>query len=145
MSFLTLGIFWVSQQTQFNHIERSNRHYTWLHLIYLLALTLMPFSTALLAAYITSRIALVLYWLNILVLGTLLYSSLQYARHAGLEKETMTTEKRSAHERRFFIAQFLYAFGALLCIFNTYASIAFIILVQLNYAIAPRIPVLDRL
>jgi hypothetical protein len=33
----------------------------------------------------------------------------------------------------------MYAFGALLCIFNTYWSIAFIVLVQLNYAIAPRL------
>jgi len=30
----------------------------------------------------------------------------------------------------------LYAFGAALCVFNTYLSIAFIALVQINYAIA---------
>ena len=43
------------------------------------------------------------------------------------------------------IAQALYAFGALRCVVNTYCSIAFIVLVQLNYAIAPRIAGLDRL
>ncbi|HVO42347.1 MAG TPA: hypothetical protein VMT34_06980 [Aggregatilineales bacterium] len=32
-----------------------------------------------------------------------------------------------------------YAFGALLCIFNTYWSIVFIVLVQLNAALAPRV------
>jgi hypothetical protein len=37
------------------------------------------------------------------------------------------------------IAQSLYAFGTLLCVINNYVSIAFIVLVQLNYAIAPRI------
>jgi hypothetical protein len=37
------------------------------------------------------------------------------------------------------IGQSLYALGALLCVFNTTWSIAFIVLVQLNYAIAPRI------
>ena len=31
-------------------------------------------------------------------------------------------------------------FGALLCVIDTYWSIGFIILVQLNYAIAPRLP-----
>jgi hypothetical protein len=41
--------------------------------------------------------------------------------------------------RRIIIGQSLYAFGALLCAFNTYWSIAFIVLVQLYYAIAPRI------
>ena len=43
------------------------------------------------------------------------------------------------------IAQGLYAFGALLCTINTYCSIAFIVLVQLNYAVAPRILGLHRL
>ncbi len=51
----------------------------------------------------------------------------------------------SATERRIVIAQALYAFGALLCVVNTYVSIVFIVLVQLNYVIAPRIRLLYRL
>ena len=34
MSFLTLGIFWVGQQTQLNHFTTSNRHLTWIHLAF---------------------------------------------------------------------------------------------------------------
>ena len=43
------------------------------------------------------------------------------------------------------MAQGLYAFGACLCLFNTYVSIAFIILVQLNFALAPRLPFLSEI
>src|SRR5437016_9272802 len=64
MSFLTLGIFWVGQQTQLNHFKQSNRSLTWIYLAFLFAVTLMPFSTGLLAAFITFRVALVVYWLN---------------------------------------------------------------------------------
>lgn len=39
----------------------------------------------------------------------------------------------------------LYAFGAALCAIGTCWSLGFIVLVQLNYAIAPRIPLLNRL
>jgi uncharacterized membrane protein len=85
------------------------------------------------------------YWLNILLLGVVLFGSLQYASRAGLVKDEVTVEMRSALERRIVIAQALYAFGALLCIINTYVSIAFIVLVQLNYVIAPRFGLLDRL
>ncbi len=145
MSFLTLGIFWVGQQTQLNHFTRSNRNLTWIHLAFLLAVTLMPFSTGLLAAFITFRLALVVYWLNILLLGSVLFVSWRYAQHAGLMKDDITAEIRSANERRIIIGQALYAFGALLCVINTYVSIAFIVLVQLNYAIAPRFGRLDRL
>jgi uncharacterized membrane protein len=145
MSFLTLGIFWVGQQTQLNHFTRSDRQLTWIQLAFLLTVTLIPFSTALLSAFITFRIALVVYWLNIFLLGAVLYGSFMYASRAKLLKEEITDEMRSALARRIVIAQSLYAFGALLCIINTYVSIGFIVLVQLNYAIAPRIAWLDRL
>ena len=145
LSFMTLGIFWVGQQTQLNHFARSNRHLTWIHLAFLLVVSLMPFSTSLLASNITYRVALVEYWLNIFLLGVVLFISLQYAWHAALVKDEMTREIRSASERRIIIAQALYVFGAILCIFSTYVSIGFIVLVQLNYVIAPRIRLLERL
>lgn len=81
MSFLTLGIFWVGQQTQSNHVERSDRNLSWIHLAFLLAVTLTPFSTSLLAEFIARRTALLLYWANILVLGAVLYASWGYATH----------------------------------------------------------------
>src|SRR5271169_2051086 len=67
MSFLTLGIFWVGQQTQLNHLERSSRSLTWMHILFLFAVTLIPFSTRLLAEFNTYRIALLSYWLNIVL------------------------------------------------------------------------------
>ena len=108
-------------------------------------MTLTPFSTALLAAFITFRIALVVYWLNIFLLGVMLFVSWQYAVHTEMVKDDMTPEMRSAHIRRIVIAQALYAFGVLLCVLNTYVSIGAIVLFQLNYAFASRIRLLYRL
>jgi uncharacterized membrane protein len=138
MSFLTLGIFWVGQQTQLNHLERSERHLTWIHLAFLFLVTLMPFSTRLLIEFIHYRTALLAYWANIFVLGAMLYGSWGRATRAGLLKNDTSPEVVAAVCRRIWIAQSLYAFGALLCVIDTYWSIAFIVLVQLNYAIAPR-------
>ena len=137
MSFLTLGIFWVGQQTQLNHLERSDRNLSWIHLAFLLAVTLTPFSTILLAEFKTYRTALLLYWANILALGAVLYASWGYATRKGLVKGDISPEVTAAICRRILVGQSLYAFGALLCVLNTYWSIAFIVLVQLNYAVAP--------
>jgi uncharacterized membrane protein len=145
MSFLTLGIFWVGQQTQINRLARSNRNLTWIHLAFLLVVSLMPFSTGLLAGFIRFRLALVVYWLNILLLGAVLLCSWRYAVHAGLVKDDTTPEINAAMERRIVVAQALYALGALLCVFNTYVSIATIFLIQLNYVFAPRLRLLYRL
>lgn len=139
MSFVTLGIFWVGQQTQLNYLRRSHRSLTWTHLLFLFGVTILPFSTRLLAEFLTSRIALLVYWANKFLLGLTLYLTWTCATHLGLVKGEVAPEILKAIERRILIAQSLYAFGALLCVFNTYWSIGFIVLVQLNYAIAPKL------
>lgn len=145
MSFMTLGMFWVGQQTQLNKVDHSDRDFAWLHLAFLLAVTMVPFSTKLLAAFIAYRTALLIYWLNILALGATLWLSWRYVRRAKLLKADAPSEVDPAIVRRIAIAQALYAFGAALCVFNTYVSIGFIILVQLNYVLAPKIGALRRL
>lgn len=145
LSFLTLGIFWVGQQTQLNHVERCDRHLTWLHLAFLAAIAIMPFSTGLLAEFTTLKSALLIYWANVFLLGIMVYTTWNYAERHALLKEGTSPEVGAAIRRRIYVAQSLYAFGAALCFIHPYWSIGFIVLVQLNYAVAPRIPVLSRL
>jgi uncharacterized membrane protein len=140
MTFVTLGIFWVGQQTQFNYLARSDRSLSWIHIAFLFAVSLTPFSTTLLAGFTTYRVALLAYWLNILLLGSILYGSWACALSSRLVKEDLPLHESSAIKRRILIAQSLYAAGALLCLINTYLSIACIVIVQLNYAVAPRWP-----
>jgi uncharacterized membrane protein len=42
-------------------LERSQRSLTWIHLVFLLAVSLTPFSTALLAEFVRYRVALLVY------------------------------------------------------------------------------------
>lgn len=144
MSFLTLGIFWVGQQSQLNHFERADRDLAWIHLAFLAAVATLPFTTHLLADFIAFRLALFMYWANILVLGLLLMASVAYADKAGLVAADAPPGFVRAIRRRIVAAQALYALGAVLCLVGTTWSIAVIVLVQLNYAIAPRIAFLRR-
>jgi uncharacterized membrane protein len=145
MSFLTLAIFWNGQQTQLNVFARANRHLTWIHMAFLFAVSVMPFSTRLLSEFIDYRSALLCYWGNVLVLGLVLYWSWRYASHAALIKDRTPPDTGEAVVRRILGAQALYAVGAALCVVNTYVSIAIIVLVQLNFAIAPRIGWLSKI
>src|SRR5437763_11741930 len=108
MSFLTLGIFWVGQQTQLESFTRSTRGLTWIHLSFLLAVTLLPFSTGLLAQDTTYRLSLAVYWLNLLALGLMLYISLRYADRTGLVGSETTADMRAAMKRRIVVYQGLY-------------------------------------
>ena len=104
-------------------VALSPRLVAWIHIVFLFAVSITPFSTMLLAEFIAYRLALIAYWLNIALLGWTLYFSWMCA----------------TVKNRIVIAQSLYAFGALLCVISTYWSIGFIVLVQLNYALAPRL------
>jgi uncharacterized membrane protein len=145
MTFLTLGIFWVAQQTQLSACVRSDRTLAWISIAFLMIVSLTPFTASLLAAFIAYRTALLIYWFNILLLGVTVMWMWLHAQRAGLIKEDVPVEMRKALESRIVIAQSLYAVGAALCVFNTYWSIGFILLVQINYAIAPRFGPLYRL
>jgi uncharacterized membrane protein len=146
MSFMTLGIFWVGQQTQHDAVDHTDRSYTWLHVGFLMAVCLMPFSTALLAEFITFRAALFVYWLNILLLGLLLLAGWYRAKWFGLVGPDGIKAIDDAFVRRVIVAQGLYAIGAALCLIGpTWWSIGVIFAVQLIYVIAPRVWPLNRL
>jgi len=100
MSFMTLGIFWVGQQTQLNHLARSDRSLTWIHLAFLFAVSITPFSTMLLAEFLAYRLAVIVYWLNILLLGITLYFSWVCALGTGLVKDDMPPEVATAFRQR---------------------------------------------
>jgi uncharacterized membrane protein len=146
LSFLTLGIFWNGQQTQLSYVDRGNRDLAWLELVFLAVIALFPFTTSLLAENIDLRLALGLYWLNIFVSGLLLYAIWTYAERAHILREGTGPEVGAAIRRRIGIAQALYFVGLLIGIaVGTYPAIAWIVLVQLNFAIAPRIAFLHRI
>ncbi|HTZ75561.1 MAG TPA: TMEM175 family protein [Candidatus Aquilonibacter sp.] len=140
MSFLTLGIFWVGQQTQLNHLSRSDRNLTWLHIAFLAAVSILPFSTRLLSEFLEYRTALIEYWANVFVLGLALYLTWGYAVRAKILRDDISEEVTAAVCRRIIFGQSLYAVGAGLCVVNTRWSIAFIVAVQIYYASGLRIP-----
>jgi TMEM175 potassium channel family protein len=145
LSLLTLGIFWLGQQTQLSQLDRSNRDLAWLHFLFLAVVTGLPFSTRLLADFLAYRAAFLVYWLNLALLGACLYATWSYAERANLIRQEAQGEISRAVRRRIVVAQSLYAVGALVGLVNVTLGIAFILLLQLNYAIGPRLPVLSRL
>jgi uncharacterized membrane protein len=146
LTFLTLGIFWNGQQTQFGHFTRANRDLSWLSLLFLALVALFPFTTSLLAEFFSYRTALAFYWLDIFLCGMALYALWTYAERAGLLREDIGPEVGRAVRRRIVVGQALYAIGmAIGIVVGTLPAVIFIVLVQLNFAIAPRIWILHKI
>lgn len=136
LAFMTAGIFWMGHSAQYDNIDKSDRNLSWINLIFLLSVTLLPFSTAFLGDYITFKFSILIYWLNIFLMGILLYINWLYASKKGFIKKEKLVEIDSGIRRRIIVAQTLYFIGFLLCFINNYISIAFIIAIQANYAFA---------
>jgi uncharacterized membrane protein len=138
LSFMTLGIFWTGHTTQFVYINKSDRNLNWISLFFLMLVALLPFTTAFLSKFVTFKLAIGVYWLNILLLGLGLLIHWCYAYKHNLvnipEADKIIINKVVL--RRIIMAQSMYAVGAALCFVSTYLSIAVIILIQLNYAFA---------
>ena len=136
LSFMTLGIIWTAQTTQFIYIEKSDRNLNWISLFFLLFVSVLPFTTAFLSEYIHFKLSIGLYWLNLSLLGLLLYFHWHYAHKKNLLSLKIADKDaiNQAMIKRIVVSQFLYTLGALLCFFDTYISIGFITLIQINYA-----------
>lgn len=136
LAFMTTGIFWLGHSSQYKHITKSDRNLNWINLLFLLFVTMLPFSTAFLGNYTTFKFPIFVYWFNIFMLGFMLYINWSYARkHHLVDEETKEIVDKPLR-KRIIIAQTFYFIGALLCFISPYLSIGFIILVQSNYAFA---------
>lgn len=115
LSFSMLGTFWLAQHGLLGILGRCDRTLTWINLGFLFVVTLLPFSAALLAHYVHLRVAVGVYWLNILLLGAGLECSARYGRRALLPSEASQARGRLAiFRRRILLAQTLYALAALI-------------------------------
>ncbi|MBO0910886.1 MAG: DUF1211 domain-containing protein [Acidobacteria bacterium] len=137
MSFLTLGIFWNAQQVQLSRFARGDRNLTWIHIAFLATVSITPFTTLLEENFIHFRVALTIFWLNLLLLGLTLYASWRYAGANRLLRNDVSYDTQYAVEHRIVLMQVLYAAGFALCVFSTLWSITAIVLVQLFFALAP--------
>jgi uncharacterized membrane protein len=140
-SFLTLGIFWIAQRTQLGYLSHGDRHFAWAQIGFLACASLLPFSTTLLAEFAGLRTALLVYWLNLFMLGALLYLSCAYADRANLVTDKDSIRLHAAMKQRIVVGQALYALGALLSFVSSYLALGFILFLQINFALAP--PVLS--
>jgi uncharacterized membrane protein len=135
LSFVTLGIFWTAHTSHLHYMEKSDRNFNWLNLFFLLFITTMPFTTAFLSEFIHFKFAIGLYWLNLFIIGAMLFGTLHYGLQHHLFQPYVAAKNEiiKAMKKRGIVAQALYATGAALSFVSTYLSLAILITVQLFF------------
>src|SRR5215213_9294523 len=67
ISFGVIGVYWLAHHQSLQLIGKLNGFMIWLNLVYLLAVSFMPFPTALLGRYPMQPIPIVIYGLTLIV------------------------------------------------------------------------------
>src|SRR5262245_58887116 len=79
ISFVMLGVYWVGHHNQYHYIRRTDRPFLWINILFLMGVSLIPFSTGLLGQFSEDRTALGVYGLNLIMVGGFLYVQWSYA------------------------------------------------------------------
>ncbi len=69
ISFFMLGIYWVAHHSQFHFVKRADRNLFWLNILFLMAISFLPFSAGLLGTHPMEQISAIVYALNLIVIG----------------------------------------------------------------------------
>lgn len=105
ITFINLGIYWVGQQIQFHSIERSDRIFSWIHITFLMFISLLPFSSAFLGRYPDEQIASLVYGINLCAVGLMSYAGWRYASsHHRLTTHRISDAMIHSVNRRILVA-----------------------------------------
>src|SRR5262249_30322480 len=124
VSFLMLGIYWIGQHNQFHLIRCADRTLLWINIVFLMAISFVPFSTALLSAYPLQSSAQRVYGANLIAIGLILLWHWGYATHQHRLVDPALDDRMIRFViRRILIGPAFFALAIASSSFNTTASL----------------------
>lgn len=84
LTFILAGVFWVFHHFTFHFIRHTTRALLWINIIFLMFVSLLPFSTHFMADFMRQPVALMFYFGNQTILALLLRVQWTYAQRARI-------------------------------------------------------------
>lgn len=134
VSFLLVGMYWIWHRGVFCQVRHVDLNTTWLNLLFLLPVSLVPFVASALGSHPDEPVVLQLYG-TVLIAATLLRSLLDWylRRHPGLLWETPSAEARRLGAGTAIAPVLLYGIAMLVAGTLPWLSLGFYLLVPAVY------------
>ena len=134
ISFALLGVYWTGHRNQFNYIERIDQTLRWISIFFLGVSALIPFTAEMLSRYPLSSLPIMLYGVNLIVIGLLLFWHWSYATGRGkLVADDLAKEVIYIGKERSLFAVVCYLAAIALAFFVPVLSLIIYALVPLFY------------
>lgn len=144
ISFLTIGVIWVSHHQMFTIIRRTTTTFLFLNVLFLLPVAFVPFPTALVAGHILeegTRTTAVLVYGAVSVVIALMFNVLwAYAFRNGLVTISPGAERAQRVSRGFIVGPLIYLAATLLAVVNPFISMAVFAGLAVYWMLPGRIP-----
>lgn len=114
--FVILGTLWIGHRFQFHYIRRSNRAILWINLVFLLAISFLPFVVALVGTHGATRVTCIIYGTTLVFALTCLLVQWLYATRParGLVADDLPREVFLGLRNRVLMGMIGYGAGLLL-------------------------------
>ncbi len=133
ISFIVLGNFWSAHNFVFSLVKKLDNALIWTNIAYLLLISFVPFSAALLGSHYDQALAVVVYGLVLLVAVAIHVSTWWLAQKHNLLFEDQSSQTINFAIRLGYIQIAGYALGALAGVFNPTLSLIIYALILLPF------------
>jgi uncharacterized membrane protein len=136
IAFIMLASFWMLHHRCYDRLKAINRKMLWMNVATLMFIALIPFSTDLADDYVTIPLAGLVFSLNMLIVGTLLYSQWSYATgNKDVISEAVKPEEVRIVKRKMMIMPALSMIGIVLAAVGAPWTVLIYILAPILFAI----------
>ncbi len=135
VTFIFLGVLWISHQNMFSHIENIDLRVIWVNLLLLLSVGLTPFSTALLGKYPMQSIAVLAYGINALAVAILFDILWFYPRKQKLTHEEHNPKIIAKRSKIVIVGPIVYSLAIVFSFLATEVSLGLFVFVTVFYII----------
>lgn len=137
-SFLNVMIFWINHDAIGQAVVYFNRKITLLNVVFLLSISLVPFTSHLVSEYPTSLIAISIYGIVLMLcslIGSMMFSEIAFGSDMMIKE--VSFERRKKIATIFWIGPFIFLIAILLGLIHVIIPVIFYILTPIVYLFLP--------
>jgi len=139
ISFVVIGMYWISHHIQFHFIRYTDRRLIWLNMFYLLMISFVPFATDLMGDHKDLVLPCEIYGLTLLLLSGLSFLHLDYlSRHTYLATHELTPEVVTLIKRRILLFTIIPLTSMVMAFYSTHVAVySYLLLVLAHFFTGP--------
>jgi uncharacterized membrane protein len=138
LSFLFIAVFWINHHRFFQLVERVDNGLLWLNMFLLLAISFVPFPTAMIGEYPWNGTALALFAVALMVAGLSFHLMWRRAKSRGLLHSHVHVDAVRRAVRRGMVGPALYAVAAIVAFIVPIGSWMLFVGIPIYYALPHR-------